>query len=64
MRNSILLLISLMGLTSCSTQEYVFREHKKSINRARRMLDRKLEHNQYQYTFYNNQIIIFENEVH
>lgn len=61
MRNSILLLIALLGLTSCSTQGYVSREHKKSVNRARRLLDRKIESTQYQYTFYNNQIIIFEN---
>ena len=61
MRNSILLLIALLGLTSCSTQGYVSREHKKSVNRARRLLDRKIESIQHQFVIVNNQIIIFEN---
>ena len=34
---------------------------KKAMNRVRRSLDNKLESTQSQYTFYNNQIIMFEN---
>ena len=34
---------------------------KKAINRARRALDKKVQANESQYAFYNNQIIIFEN---
>ena len=34
---------------------------KKSINRARRALDKKVDSNQSQFAIVNNQIIIFEN---
>ena len=49
-------------LSSCSvSQGYVSREHKKSVNRARRTLDRKIESTQRQFVIINNQIIMFEN---
>jgi len=47
---------------SCSTPaRYVEREHKKSVNRARRALDKKIYAAQVQYVVVNNQIIMFEN---
>jgi hypothetical protein len=49
-------------MASCSTSTpYAAREHKKSINRARRALDKKIYSLQYQYVIVNNQIIMFEN---
>ena len=55
--------------SSCSRTKRYWRKHrcvevspdKKSINRARRALDRKVQANQSQFAFYNNEIIIFEN---
>jgi hypothetical protein len=47
---------------SCSTPaRYAEREHKKSVNRARRALDKKIYAAQVQYVVVNNQIIMFEN---
>jgi hypothetical protein len=47
---------------SCSTpSRYAEHEHKKSINRARRALDKKIYAAQVQYVVVNNQIIMFEN---
>lgn len=62
MRGSIILILTLLTLVSCSTPaHYVEREHKKSINRARRALDKKIYAAQVQYVIVNNQIIMFEN---
>ena len=62
MRSSIILLLTLLTLVSCSTPaRYVEREHKKSVNRARRALDKKIYAAQVQYVVVNNQIIMFEN---
>jgi hypothetical protein len=61
MRNSILLLLTLLTMASCSTPaRYAEREHKKSINRARKALDKKIYSLQVQYVVVNNQIIMFE----
>ena len=62
----ILGIIFILALTSCksshNTTEYsAVDKAKKAINRARRALDKKVQANQSQYAFYNNQIIIFEN---
>ena len=49
-------------LGSCSTPaHYISHEHKKSVNRARRALDKKIYTSQVQYVIVNNQIIMFEN---
>ena len=62
MRSSIILILTPLTLVSCSTPaRYTGREHKKSINRARRALDKKIYEAQVQYVIVNNQIIIFEN---
>jgi hypothetical protein len=62
MRGSIILLLTLLTIASCSTPaRYAEREHKKSINRARRALDKKIYAAQVQYVVVNNQIIMFEN---
>ena len=37
------------------------KHNRPQINRARRALDKKVQANESQYAFYNNQIIIFEN---
>jgi hypothetical protein len=55
--------------SSCSRTKRYWRKHrcvevspdKKAINRARRALDKKVQANESQYAFYNNEIIIFEN---
>jgi hypothetical protein len=62
MRGSIILLLTLLTIASCSTPaRYAEREHKKSVNRARRALDKKIYAAQVQYVVVNNQIIMFEN---
>jgi hypothetical protein len=63
MKYTIALLVTVI-LSSCSTPHgYVSREHKKSVNRARRLLDKKIEASQQQFAIVNNQIIMFENGV-
>ena len=62
MRSSIILILALLTLVSCSTPaRYTGREHKKSVNRARRALDKKIYAAQVQYVVVNNQIIMLEN---
>jgi hypothetical protein len=54
--------------SSCSRTKRYWRKHrcvevenKKSINRARKSLDKKLHSAQQQYAIVNNEIVIFEN---
>jgi hypothetical protein len=54
--------------SSCSRTKRYWRKHrcveienKKSINRARRALDKKVHSAQQQYAIVNNEILIFEN---
>jgi len=54
--------------SSCSKTKRYWRKHrcveienKKSINRARRALDKKIYSSQQQYAVINNEILIFEN---
>jgi hypothetical protein len=59
-------MLFILASTSCksshdTTKYSAVDKEKKSINRARRALDKKVQANQSQYAFYNNQIIIFEN---
>jgi hypothetical protein len=62
MAKYIILLLTMLTMASCSTSTpYAAREYKKSINRARRALDKKIYSLQYQYVIVNNQIIMFEN---
>ena len=63
MKYTLALLITVI-LSSCSAPYgYVSHEHKKSVNRARRLLDKKIEASQQQFVVVNNQIIMFENGV-
>lgn len=62
------LLYSVSSCGSCRSTKRYWRSHrcvqadvKKSINRARKALDKKIYTNEVQYAFYNNEIIIFEN---
>jgi len=62
----LLVLGILFTLASCksshiNTKYSAVDKAKKSINRARRALDKKVQANENQYAFHNNQIIIFEN---
>ena len=59
-------LLFMLALTSCKSSHNTTKysgvsKEKKSVNRARRALDRKLESYQRQFAVVNNQIIIFEN---
>lgn len=55
--------------SSCSRTKRYWRKHrcvevspdKKTINRARRSLEKKIEYTQRQFAVINNEIIIFEN---
>lgn len=59
---------TVLSCGSCRSTKRYWRSHrcvqadvKKSINRARKALDKKIYTNEVQYAFYNNEIIIFEN---
>ena len=59
-------MLFILASTSCksshdTTKYSAVDKEKKSINRARRALDKKVESSQRQFAIVNNQIIIFEN---
>ncbi len=63
----ILGLLFVLALSSCKSSHNTTKysgvdKEKKSTNRARRSLDKKIESNERQFAVVNNQIIIFENK--